>query len=221
MPNMQREPKEARHPVVAKLLPEPEDTAGRGPAMAALKPSYRAFVEALFDGKTGHGALAAAARAAGFGDGTNSNSDARTGYRLAHRDDIVAAILEHGKKVVRSLAPDAARALAEEVNNVGNPVTRLRAANMILERTDAVVTKIDNHVTVEVIDHAKEAVAELALLKSLHVPHDKLLEHFGYSGLAKYEALLAKEEREKANIVEGEFIEVARDPDEDILGKLS
>jgi hypothetical protein len=115
--------------------------------------------------------------------------------------------------------PEATRALAEEVNNVGNPVTRLRAASMILERTDAPITKVDTHVTVEVIDHTKEAVAELALLKSLHVPHDKLLEHFGYSGLAKYESLLAKQERENGNIVEGEFTEVIdnRDPDWDIL----
>jgi hypothetical protein len=183
--------------------------------MAALKQSHRTFVEALFENKT---SLAAAARAAGYGDGSNSNSDARTGYRLVHRQDIVDAIIERGKQVLRSLMPDATRALAEEVNNIANPVTRLRAVSMILERTDAPITKIDSHVTVELIDHTKEAVAELALLKSLHVPQEKLLEHFGYSGLAKYEALLAKEQA-KANILEGEFTEVteARDPDWEIL----
>jgi hypothetical protein len=71
------------------------DETGLGPAMASLNPMQRAFVAA----KVHTGAdNSKAARAAGY----SIEHAKRSGYRLAHDDRVQAAILEEGRKLMRS-----------------------------------------------------------------------------------------------------------------------
>jgi hypothetical protein len=56
------------------------------------------------------------------------------------------------------------------------------------------------------VDHGKAAVEALRYLKKLQVPRAVLVEQFGHSGLARYEAQLAAEDEAAAGaakLIEG------------------
>ena len=183
-----------------------DDGTTYGPAMSALSPQQRNFVLALFEQRPGHGALAAAARAANYGnrDGTSTaQSIASIANRLVNNDKIISAIAETTKKTIRADAPAAVMAVREIVSDVSHK-DRLRAALSILERIDPVETK--HTLTVQhKVDHDKEAIDALREYKRLGATKDFLENAFGFSGLGRYEKLLAIED---GNVVEGEFTEV-------------
>ena len=115
-----------------------KDWGELGPAMRALPNArWRAFVEFYVLGTAKGGPNAsAAARAAGFG---KPNS---TALRMAHlawklmRDDrTIAAIAEESRKLLRSGAPEAVRALRAIVRDPAHR-DHVRAVGMILDRVD-------------------------------------------------------------------------------------
>ena len=98
-----------------------------GPAMRALTPQRRAFVI----GKV-HSGLTdlAAARAAGFRDPN------RYAWHVAHNEGVQDAILEEGRKLMRSHGPKSILTLVEIRDNTElNAKDRLKAAIELLNRS--------------------------------------------------------------------------------------
>ena len=60
--------------------------------------------------------------------------------------------------------------------------------------------------THEIVDHRKDALAQLRTLKALNVSRDKLEELFGFTGLPMLEAQLA--EQETTQPIDAEFTEI-------------
>jgi hypothetical protein len=186
-----------------------------GPAMRALPNNrYRAFVELYLLEKPGHGAQTNAAQRAGFGTGRTSPLNmARIASRLMRRDDIVAAIAEEARKIVRGGAPEAAKAL---LNLVRDPEHKdhARGIAMVLARTDPEISVHDVHVTHKIVDPDQEALEELRALRQLGTARDKLLELFGPNGLDRIERLDSAETTRRAaeaKVIDGEVIEPAEE----------
>jgi hypothetical protein len=178
-----------------------------GPAMMAL-PSDRHRNFVLFHVidvvEDNH---ANAARRAGFG---RSNSSAETfaklAYRLLQDAAIQAAILEVGKRYLGSLISKALRACDEVMGDENaKDADRLRAASAVLDRTFGVTTSLQVQVEhTHHIDHTAAAIEALRWMKQMDVPHAKLVEHFGESGLGRYEKKLAEEDIKAGKVIGGE-----------------
>jgi hypothetical protein len=168
--------------------PEPETSE----AMNALKDDReRAFVTFYLLEAPHHGAQTHAYRKAGYG---NPNSPPitfqRNASKLIRKPTIQRAILEEAKKMLRGAAPEAVNGLLEIIRTP-NHRDRTRAIEMLLNRTDTVETH--STITHQIqVDHHREALDQLALMKRLGVAREKLEEMFGYSGLGFYEAKLAE-----------------------------
>jgi phage terminase small subunit len=192
-----------------------EDWGALGPAMRALPNNrYRAFVDAYLLEKPGHGAQTNAARRAGFGHAkTKPIHMANIASRLMRRDDVVAAIAEETRKLLRAGAPEAVKALQNLVRDPAHK-DHARGISMVLARTDPEISQHDIHVTHKVIDPDQEALEELQALRTLGTPHNKLLELFGPNGLDRLEALEAMETARQAahaKVIEGKAIETAEE----------
>jgi hypothetical protein len=180
-----------------KREPEPETDE----AMRALPSDrWRAFVTFYLMAAPRRGAQTDAARSAGFGKPTsNDNYFQRQAHKLMADVRIQRAILAEARKMLRGAAPEAVNAL---LNVIRDPKHRdhMKGVDLLLSRTDVVETHstVTHHVE---IDHHREALDQLALMKRLGVSHDRLIEMFGYSGLGRYEAMLA--ERDKPKRVSG------------------
>src|SRR5262245_55333734 len=188
-----------------------------GPAMKALpNDRWRAFVEfyllATYENrnKDNHGAQAAAARAAGFGKPTTKPSAmAHMAWRLMRDDRMIAAIAEESRKYLRSIAPEAAKAV---LAGIRNPECKDhgRFVAMALDRADPVQTHHTMEVTHRHVDPDVEALEELRALRQLGTSQQKLLELFGANGLDRLEALEAVDTARRAaaaKIIDGEVID--------------
>jgi phage terminase small subunit len=178
-----------------------------GPAMAALaNDKQRAFVLCLYEVPRGNGAAPAAARMAGFGTSTSSDCSMRVNaFRLMHNPRILAAIAEEDIRRIKTSAPRAIRALQ---NLIEDPTHKghERALQMVMDRVHPAeqrhVHEVHHH-----IDHDKEAIEHLRMLKSLDVPRAKLEEVFGFSGLSRYERMLAAADgKPDPKLIEGKVI---------------
>ena len=170
---------------------------------------YRAFVAFYLMEAPRRGAQTNACRRAGFGKPTSSdNFFQRYANKLMSDERIQRAILAEAKKTLRGAAPEAVNAL---LNVIRDPKHRdhIRGVDMLLSRTDAVETHASITHYIEV-DHHREALDQLALMKRLGVAHEKLIEMFGYSGLGRYEQMLI--ERDGAPKVSAPEPEKPRQP---------
>ncbi|MFZ0123979.1 MAG: hypothetical protein WAL48_07290, partial [Xanthobacteraceae bacterium] len=99
------------------------------------------------------------------------------------------------KKLLRAHAPEAVNALLAIVRDVRHK-DHVRGISLLLDRTDSVELHSTIHHQVE-INHTDEALRELAFLKKHNVERTALEEMFGYSGLSRYEAMLAERDAPK------------------------
>jgi hypothetical protein len=187
------------------------DAADFGPAMQLCKPRERQFVLAVMSGQT----FAQAARMAGYGE-PNSKAEtmARIGYRISHYPRVVDALTEEARKSIRALAPQAVQTVRDVMTTL-DPKARLKAADMVLSRTDPTVQRIDQNVKVEVVNHDEEAVKQLRAFKASNATREFLEEWFGYGGLQKYERMLAAEDAAKPIEVEYTEVEATTQAEED------
>lgn len=206
---------------MTERLNAPERETDLPDALRELPEKERVFVLAYIE----HGNAAQAARDAGFGEeGSKALTFARIGHRLLTRERVRDAVIAICKPALRSLMPKAVHAIKETLEMpMTNARDRLRAAGMVLDRTDAIVQRIEGEIThTHAIDHTAEALNQLRALKALGVAREKLEEIFGFGGLQKYEAMLAEQDARKPNVIEAEYRELpapAVDPDADILGE--
>ena len=174
-----------------------EDNDGLSPELAACQPRERAFVLAVMTGEK----WASAARLAGYGhEGTKPDAFAVIGNRVRNYPRVKAALVAEAKSALRSLAPKAVKTVNDVMDSF-DPKARLKAADMILARTDTVINKVE--ATVAVVDHTSQAVDYLAHLIAQGASEQMLLNEFGPGGLQRYRAML--EARERAKAIDAEY----------------
>ncbi|MGH7716101.1 MAG: hypothetical protein ACREML_08920 [Vulcanimicrobiaceae bacterium] len=181
-----------------------------GTCMSALKPRQQDFVEALFQVPPGSGALVAAVRLSQCSDATTDQGLREAGHRYLASPKVVSAIEELTRQRLRALGP-AAVTVVQDIMADAKHKDRLAAAKMLIERIDPATSKLE--VTHEVVNHDADAVAHLRHLKELGVGREKLEEVFGFSGLGRYEKLLADEDRAAGKIIDADYVEVSEDED--------
>jgi phage terminase small subunit len=174
-----------------------------GPAMAALNPKQKMFVRALFEAPRKFGSQAFAARAAGYGTPTSTPQVINAiSSRLCSSPPIQEAIQEESRKYVTTMGPVAVRALKHLLHTPDHR-DHGRALGITMDRIAPAMSTHHVNVTHHVVDHTAEAVAQLRMLKNLDVPRSKLEEVFGFSGLPRYEKLLAETDAKAPVLIEG------------------
>jgi hypothetical protein len=193
-----------------------EDLGQLGPAMRALpNDRWRAFVQAYLvetytnKNKDNYGAQASAARQAGFGNPkTTPRAMAHIAWRIMRDERMIAAVREESQKYLRSIAPDAVKAVQ---NGIRNPEHKdhARFVAMVLDRSDPTETRHNVEVTHRHVDAEQEAIEELRALRLLGVTREKMIEQFGGNGLVRLEALEAADAAQRARdakVIDGEAV---------------
>ena len=176
---------------IVPLMPPVQDLP---PAVQALRTEReRAFVWVyMFNGANG----SKAAIAAGYSD--KSQGAKVRAHGLLQRADIQDALRELTGRYLFSLAPVATIRLGALLKSKNERVA-LKAVDMTLARTGfSERTALDVNVSGSVqVNHVDAAVEDLRRLKALDVPRAELEKTFGYSGLSRYEKLLAASDAAK------------------------
>jgi hypothetical protein len=159
----------------------------------------------VFNGANG----AAAARAAGFSDAAEGCKVRAHG--LLQRDDVQEAVKALCSRYLFSLAPKAIMRLEELLDNPKHP-KHDKAIEMALSRSghgdrSTVDVNVSGTLT---INHTDQALNDLKMLKDMGASREMLVETFGFSGLERYERMLADRARLAAPVIDGEFEEVAQ-----------
>jgi hypothetical protein len=166
-------------------------------AEAACSARERRFVHWLLSLPPKTGFRVRAARLAGFGKDSTPHVMNSITQVLLNRQCVIDLIVEVTRKQIRSSAPEAMAAVKEILADPAHR-DRLKAAQVVLERIEPTMQRIDVSVKHEVVDRDGEAVAYLRKLKALGVSREKLEEELGYSDLPRYERLLALEDAKRA-----------------------
>jgi hypothetical protein len=166
-------------------------------AEAACSARERRFVYWLLNLPPKKGFRVRAARLSGFGESSTPHVLNSLVQALLSQQRIIDLIVEVTRKQIRSSAPEALAAVREII---GDPThrDRLKAAQVVLERVEPTMQRVDVNVKHEIVDRDGEAVAYLRKLKSLNVSREKLEEELGFSDLPRYERLLELEDAKRA-----------------------
>lgn len=161
---------------------------------------------------------ARASREAGYlPEDATAEDHAQHAYKLLHDESICDAIIAMTKRQLRSLAPEAINAIKETLQTTFHK-DRMRAAALILERTDSVTQKVDVQHTHK-FDPIKITLQELARLKTQGATAEAIMLALDFRSqfeLEHYENLLAKEAP-----IDAEYRELPapeHDPDDELLG---
>jgi hypothetical protein len=168
-----------------------------GPKMLACSESERVFVYAF---ATGIAATAAdAARLAGYSDpqisksGKPSNSLRSKAHQILHRQRVIEAVEEVCRTEFRALVPLVIGSAKRLLLNTEHPDHQKTVISLLSRLGYGEKASVDVNVSGEVVvNHTDAALEDLRRLKSLGVPREQLIETFGYSGLDRYERLLAE-----------------------------
>jgi phage terminase small subunit len=152
-----------------------------GPAMRALTEKQRRFVMELREGPIGYGSEVRAARAAGYGTPTSTDNALWVqAHQTLHDPKVQEALREVGGKLIRAASFQSIRNV-ETIANDREHKDCLKANLALLDRGFPIETT--HRVTVEKIDHTRQALDELRTLRRLQVPREKLIELYGADGL--------------------------------------
>jgi len=175
-------------------------------AEAACSPMQRRFVHWLMNLPPKHGFRARAARLAGYGKDSAPHVLNSIAQDLLSKDCVINLISEITKKQIRSRAPEAIAAVLEIIQDP-SARDRLKAAQVVLERIEPTLQRIDVNVKHEVVDRDAEAVSYLRKLKELGVSREKLEAELGFSDLPRYERLLELEDAKRGAVetIDAEF----------------
>ncbi len=181
-----------------------------GPKMQACSERERKFVW-FYITNEGKPNAAQAARDAGYADPGGDNATIRVrGHQLMHRDRVLAALEEVGRKAFRGLLGPAVKAAASLIedpkhfNHSQAVFTTL--ARLGLGEKSTVDVNVSGEVTV---NHTDQALNDLRTLLGLGVAREKLVEIFGFSGLSRYEKMLAEEDARRPKVIEHRADEVS------------
>jgi hypothetical protein len=181
-----------------------------GPKMQACDERERKFV--WFYIINGDGNASQAARDAGYADaGPDSASIRVRAHSLLHRDRVLAALEEVGRKSFRGLLAPAVLAQARMIANEKHPdhakVVQSTLSRLGLGERTGVDVNVSGEVTINQTDAALE---DLRILVGAGVPREKLIETFGFSGLSRYEKMLQEQDSKRLPAlkqIEGEVVD--------------
>jgi hypothetical protein len=161
-----------------------------GPKMQACGDRERLFVWHYVTGEDGD--ATAAARMAGFVD-SGTGAIRVAAHRLMHRDRVLAAIEEVAGKAFRGLLAPAVRATRRMIENEKHSDHSKVVLSTLSRLGKSERTGVDVNVSGEVtVNHTDAALENLRSMLELGVPREKLEEVFGFSGLTRYERMLAE-----------------------------
>jgi hypothetical protein len=174
-----------------------------GPRMQACNEMERKFVIAYVTNNDGNATQAA--RDAGYSD-VAEGAKVRA-FEVIHRERVLAAIDEVGRKLFRGLLIPAIIATRKLIESEKHPdhaktVSSTLARLGLTERT-GVDVNVSGEITVNQTD---TALNDLRTLLGMGVPRDKLVEIFGFSGLSRYEKMLAESDARAPKVIEGEVV---------------
>lgn len=173
-----------------------------GPAMQACSVRERRFAYLLGTGICE--TAADGARKAGYADpGPHSGAAAVRGHHLLHRERVAKAIEEVARKEFRMLVLPAIAAMRRLVRNPDHPDHAKSVATVLSRLGFGEKTAVDVNVSGDVtVNHTDSAIEDLRRLKAIGVPREKLTEIFGYSGLPRYEAMLAERDARVPRVID-------------------
>jgi phage terminase small subunit len=171
-----------------------------GPKMQACSERERKFVW-FYVTNEGPPNAAQAARDAGYSD--SSEAAKVRGSQLMHRERVLAALEEVGKKAFRGLLAPAIKAAGKLIDN-DKHVDHSKAVFTTLARLGlGEKSTVDVNVAGEVtVNHTDQALNDLRTLLGLGVAREKLVEIFGFSGLSRYEKMLAEQDERAPKVIE-------------------
>jgi hypothetical protein len=177
-----------------------------GPRMQALAERERKFVWFYLTNE-GPPNGAQAARDAGYSD--KSEGAKVMAHALLHRERVILALEEVGKKAFRGLLGPAVKAAATLIQN-DRHVDHSKAVFTTLARLGlGEKSSVDVSVTGELtVNHTDSALNDLRTLIGLGVAEDKLVEIFGFSGLSRYRKMLAEADGRAPKVIEHRTDEV-------------
>lgn len=172
-----------------------------GPKMQALPERERKFVWFYL---TNDGAPngAQAARDAGYSD--SSEGAKVRAHALLHRERVILALEEVGRKAFRGLLGPAVKAAAKLIDNDKHADHSKSVFTTLARLGLGEKSTLDVNVSGEVQhNHTDAALSDLRTLLSLDVPEEKLVEIFGFSGLSRYRKMLAETDAKAPKMIEG------------------
>jgi hypothetical protein len=170
-----------------------------GPKMQALNERQRKFVWLyVHDDELSN---TDAARLAGYPDSGGSSIRVRT-HELMHSERVLEAIEEVTRQAVRGLVVPAKRAVAAMVSNSKHR-DHAKTVLALLGSVGVGGQKVEVEVT---LNHTDAALEALRILKDFGASREKLLEHFGHTGLSRYERMLNERESKQPQIIDGEVV---------------
>lgn len=165
--------------------------------MQACSERERIFAFALGSGIAA--TAADAARLAGYADSPATQS----AYQVGHKQRVVEAIEEVARTQFRSLVPRVIRAAEKVIEDPKHKGHVPLIISLLSKLGYGERTAIDVNVGGTVmVNHTDAAVEDLQRLKALGVPREKLLEVFGFSGLGRYESMLAERDARSPKVIE-------------------
>lgn len=175
-----------------------------GPAMRALGPMERRFVWFFVTGDEDD--ATDAARKAGYVD--NQNGSIRvTAHRLRHRDRVQEAIKEVAAAELRAQIVPVLQATKRIIRNPKHPDHARTLQTMLSRLGHGEKNSLDVNMSGSVtVSHTDEALEQLRILQGLQVPRSKLEEIFGFSGLERFERMLAERGGGRPKLIEGEVV---------------
>jgi phage terminase small subunit len=171
-----------------------------GPKMQACSEQERIFAYAL---ATGIASTATdAARRAGYVD-NNNGSIKVTAHHVLHRPRVIEAIEEVCRTEFRGLIPLTIAAAKRVLENQEHDDHVKMIVSLLSRLGYGEKASVDVNVSGEVVlSHTDAAVEDLRRLKALGLSREKLIEVFGFSGLGRYEAMLAERDARAPKIIE-------------------
>jgi hypothetical protein len=182
-----------------------------GPKLQACNEKERIFVFSLATGVAK--SATQAVQMAGY---SQAPASAKVlGSRLLHRPRIVEAIEEVCRTQFRNLIPRVIEAARQVLEDPKHP-DHVKLLTSLLSRLGyGEKALVDVNVTGEIaVDHTTAAIEDLRRLKAIGVPREKLLEVFGFSGLSRYEAMLAERDARAPKTIEHKRDEAAGSVDQ-------
>jgi hypothetical protein len=186
--------------------------------MLACSDRERKFVWAFLE--NGCKDAADAARKAGFSDpGPHSSAIRVRGHELRHRARVIEAMKEVARTYFGGLLLPAVLAAEDILLNPKHPdhaamIKAILGSNGLGDRTKLDLS-VSGQIEHTITNRTDAALDSLEYLVSMEVPRQKLIDTFGFSGLARYEKMLLERQRKlgkdrslPAPVIEGEYSEV-------------
>jgi len=170
--------------------------------MLACTPQERVWVLAFLE--QGGKDATEAARRAGFED-TGTGAIRVRGHALRHRKRVIEAMREVATTYFGGLLMPAVLAAEDMISNPKHRDHATMVKAVLSQGGLGERSTIDvNHSGEVTVNHTDAAVDDLARYLALEVPRAKLEQIFGYSGLERYEKMLAERDgRREQKVIEG------------------